>query len=88
MALLSPTPTPFAPLELTVATSSRTEAQLSIDAGHMRWDEIEIDLDQVRAIAYAARPGGTGASSAVSPGPSSSGPATAHPSRSNSRAGP
>ena len=56
MALLSPTPTPFAPLELTVATSSRTEAQLSIDAGHMRWDEIEIDLDQVRAIAYAARP--------------------------------
>lgn len=56
MALLSPTPTPFAPLELTVATSTRTAAHMAVDAAVLRWDQMEITLGQVSAIAYAARP--------------------------------
>ena len=56
MALLSPTPTPFAPLELTVATAPRTDIQMAVDAAALRWDRVEVDLDQVTAISYAARP--------------------------------
>lgn len=56
MALLSPTPAPFAPLELTVATSARSEIHMTIDAFDLRWDRVHVDLEQITAISYAARP--------------------------------
>lgn len=55
MALLSPTPVLFPPLELNVATSPRSDLRMAIDATVLRWDELEVRLDDLTAIAYAAR---------------------------------
>lgn len=56
MALLSPTPTPFAPLELTVPTSAHTKVQMVVDSDALWWDGYLIDLERVAAVAYSARP--------------------------------